>query len=136
MKKIFVASILLLCAFMVSAQQGGGGFQQMSPEQRAQMQTQRYETLKKDLNLTDKQLDDIKKIETEYQTKQQSLREQFGQGGDREKMREEQTKLNNERNAKVKPLLSADQYTKYESQANQMGGPGGGGQRQGGGGNR
>jgi len=122
MKKFFVACSLLMFAFMVSAQQGGGNRQgggQMSPERLAQ----RYEQLKKDLSLTDKQLDDIKKIETDYRTKMTEAREKAGD--DREKMRDEMTKLRNEQNAKVKPLLKDDQYAKYV-ESNQFGGrPGG-----------
>ena len=123
MKRIFVVSFLLMFAFMVSAQQGGGQRGQMTPERLAQ----RYEQLKKDLNLTDKQLDDIKKIEADYRTKMTAAREKAGD--DREKMREEMTKLRNEQNAKVKPLLKEDQYAKYV-ESNQFGGRPGGGNRQ------
>ena len=120
MKKIFVASILLMFVFMVSAQgRGGGG--QMSPEQQAQ----RFETMKKDLNLSDTQLAGIRKIEEEYQPKMSALIQQYG--SDREKMMEERTKLMNERNEKVKPLISADQYTKYVEMSSQQGRSGGGG---------
>ena len=122
MKKMFVAGILLMFAFMVSAQgRGGGG--QMSPEQQAQ----RFETMKKDLNLNDTQLAGIKKIEEEYQPKMSALFQQYGD--DREKMMQERTKLMNERNEKVKPLISAEQYTKYVEMSNQQGRPGGGGNR-------
>ena len=99
----------------------------MSPEQQAQ----RFETMKKDLNLNDTQLDGIKKIEEEYQPKMRELFQQYGD--DREKMMQERTKLMNERNEKVKPLISAEQYTKYVEMSSQQGRPGGGG---GGGGNR
>jgi len=122
MKKVFVASILLMFVFMVSAQgRGGGG--QMSPEQQAQ----RYETMKKDLGLNDSQLTSIKKIEEEYQPKMRELFQQYGD--DREKMMQERTKLMNERNEKVKPFISAEQYTKYVALSNQQRGPGGGGGR-------
>jgi len=124
MKKIFVASFLLMFAFMVSAQQGQGrgGGGQMSPEQQAQ----RYETMKKDLGLNDTQLAGIKKIEEEYQPKLAGLFQTYG--NDREKMMEERTKLTNEMNEKVKPLISAEQYTKFVGMSNQQGGrPGGGG---------
>jgi Spy/CpxP family protein refolding chaperone len=120
MKKIFVACCLLMFAFMVSAQQGGQR-RQMTPEQLEQ----RYEQMKKDLNLTDKQLGEIKKIEANFRTKMQEVREKAG--GDREKMREEMTKLRNEQNAKVKPLLKEDQYTKYVEMNQFRGRPGGGG---------
>ena len=124
MKKFFVAGIMLMFAFMVSAQgQGRGGGGQMSPEQQAQ----RFETMKKDLNLNDTQLSGIKNIEEEYQPKMLELFEKYG--NDREKMMQERTKLTNERNEKVKPLISAEQYTKYVEMSNQQGRPGGGGNR-------
>ena len=125
MKKFFVVSCLLMFAFMVSAQQGGGQRGQMTPERLAQ----RYEQYKKEMNLTDKQLDDIKKIEADYRTKMTAMREKIGD--DREKMREEMTKLRNEQNEKVKPLLKEDQYKKYVelNTFNRQGG-GGGGNRQ------
>ena len=131
MKKIFVATCLLMFAFIVSAQQGGG-FQQQTPEQRAQRLAQQLERMKTDLTLTDKQVADIKKVYDEYSPKQTELMQKY-QGGDREKMMEEFTKLNDERNAKIKPLISADQYTKYMET---FGRSFGGGQRQGGGGQR
>ena len=127
MKKFFVVSCLLMFTFMVSAQQGGGQRGQISPERLAQ----RYEQYKKEMNLTDKQLDEIKKIEADYRTKTTALREKVGD--DREKMREELTKLRNEQNEKVKPHLKEDQYKKYV-ELNTFGGPAG--NRQGGGGNR
>ena len=122
MKKFFVLSCLLMFAFMVSAQQGGGQRGQMSPERLAQ----RYEQYKKEMNLTDKQLDDIKKIEADYRTKMTAMREKIGD--DREKMREEMTKLRNEQNEKVKPLLKEDQYKKYV-ELNTFNRQGGGGNR-------
>ena len=139
MKKIFVASILFMFAFMVSAQQGGGQRGQMTPEQLAQFQAQQFERMKTDLTLTDKQVADIKKVYDEYTPKQNDLRQKYmgqGQGGDMEKFREESTKLNDERNAKIKPLITADQYTKYLESfgrgfgGGQQGRPGGGGPRQ------
>lgn len=120
MKKVFVACCLFVFAFAVSAQQGGGQGR-MNPEQR-------YERMKSELSLTDKQLADIKKIDEEYTPKTRELFEKYS--NDREKMTAEMTKLNEERNAKVKPLLSADQYTKYVEMNNRMRGggrPGGGG---------
>jgi hypothetical protein len=80
--------------------------------------------MKKDLGLNDTQLAGIKKIEEEYQPKMRELFQTYGD--DREKMMAERTKLMNERNEKVKPLISAEQYTKYVAMS-QQGRPGGGG---------
>ena len=126
MKKIFIVGCLLMFAFMVSAQQGGGQGRGMSPEQQAE----RYATMKKELGLTDDQLDKIKKIDEEFNPKMRELFEKYRD--DRDKMMEERTKLVEARNAKVKPLLSAEQYTKYVEMTSRFGGRGG--NRQGGGG--
>jgi len=121
MKNFFVAGIMLMFAFMASAQgQGRGGGGQMDPEQQAQ----RFETMKKDLSLNDTQLASIRKIEEEYQPKMLELFQKYGD--DREKMMQERTKLTNERNEKVKPLISVEQYTKYVEMSTQQGRPGGG----------
>jgi len=115
MKKIFIVTCMLTFAFMISAQGGQGrGFQQ-TPEQRAAY----FADMKKEVNLTDKQLTDIKKIDEDYRAKMQTARENAG--GDREKMRETMTKLRTEQTAKIKPLLSAEQFKKYEAfQAQRM----------------
>ena len=87
MKKIFIVGCLLMFAFMVSAQQGGGQRRGMSPEQQAE----RYATMKKELGLTDDQLTKIKKIDEEFTPKMRELYEKYRD--DREKMREEGRKL-------------------------------------------
>jgi hypothetical protein len=125
MKRIFVAGFLLMFSFMLSAQQGGPG-RGMSPEAQAQ----RYAQMKSEVGLNDQQLDAIKKIDEEFAPKQRELFEKFRDN--REQMAAERTKLNEERNAKVKPLLSAEQFTKYVEFTNRFGGRQGGG----GGGNR
>ena len=131
MKKIFVTCCLLMFAYMVSAQQGG----QMSPERLAEMRAQQYERMKSELSLTDTQLAAIKKVDDEfYYPKMQELRQQAGGNFNSESMRTEMTKLNEERNEKIKPLISAAQYAKFVESFTGFGRgrPGG----QGGGGNR
>ena len=123
MKKIFCITCMLTFALMISAQggQGGGQGRQMSPEQQAQ----RYERMKTELKLNDKQLAEIKKIDEEFAPKQRELFEKYRD--DREKMQAERTKLTEARNAKVKKLLSAEQYTKYVEFMRPRQGQGGGG---------
>jgi len=125
MKKIFCITCMLTFALMISAQggQGGGQGRQMSPEQQAQ----RYERMKTELKLNDKQLAEIKKIDEEFAPKQRELFEKYRD--DREKMQAERTKLTEARNAKVKKLLSAEQYTKYVEFMRPRQGQGGGGNR-------
>ena len=123
MKKIFVLSFMLMFALIVSAQQRRGGM--MSEEAMAQM----YEEMKKELSLTDKQFEDVKAIYTDYYTKMREQRESAG--GDREKMRELMTSLGEKRNEKIKEVLTAEQFTKYEKMEadRRQRGPGGGGGR-------
>jgi len=134
MKKFLIVGCLFVFAFMASAQGGQGGQRgQMTPERRAELAAQRYERMKTELKLTDKQVADIKKIDEEFAPKQRELAEKYRD--DREKMAAERTKLNEARNAKVKPLLSAEQYTKYiefnrPRQGQGQGQGGGGGNRQ------
>ena len=129
MKKFLVAGCLLMFAFMASAQGGQGGQRggQMTPEQRAEFAARRYERMKTELSLTDKQLADIKKVEEEFTPKQMELFEKYRD--DREKMGEEMRKLTDARNAKVKPLISTEQYTKYVEFNRPRQGGGGGGNR-------
>ena len=124
MKRIFFVTCLLTFAIMVSAQDGQrrGGFQ-MTPEQRAAY----FDQMKKDLNLNDKQFADFKKVSEEYQTKTREAMEKAGD--DREARREVMTKLRAEQNDKLKSVLTADQFKKYEeiqAQRMQRGGGGGG----------
>ena len=107
MKKIFIVSCLLTFAYMVSAQ-GGGGIQQNS-----ERMNQYYEAMKKECNLNDKQVAEIKKLDEAFFPKLAEVFEKYGDN--REKMTEEMTKVRTEQNTKVKPLLSADQFKKYEA---------------------
>ena len=134
MKKFLVLGCLFVFAFLASAQggQGGGGFQ-MTPEQQAEFQARRDERLKTECKLTDKQLADIKKVEESYTPKMNELRTKFMETQDREKWAADFQKLREEINAKVKPLISAEQYAKYVElnsptfgQRGQGGGGGGG----------
>ena len=123
MKKFLVLGCLLMIAFMASAQGGG----QITPEQRAEFMARRYERMKTELTLTDKQLADIKKVEEEFFPKQMELFEKYRD--DRETMMTEFQKLREEQNKKVKPLISAEQYTKYVEFNRPRQGGGGGGNR-------
>ena len=132
MKRIFVVAFMLALAFTVSAQPagggqrpaGGGGFQQ-TPEQIAA----NLETMKKELSLNDKQFDDFKKIDEEYNAKMAATL----QSGNFD--RDAMTKMREEQTTKIKAVLTADQFKKYEElQAQRMqrgpgGAPGGGGPR-------
>jgi Spy/CpxP family protein refolding chaperone len=124
MKKIVLVASLFIFAFMVSAQQGG---QRRGPMSEEQMK-QRYEELTKELTLKPAQLDSIKKFDQEFFAKQRVAREKAGD--DREKMRDEFTKLRNQQTEKIKSVLTAEQFKKYQAYQEKLrerrGGGGGG----------
>lgn len=122
MKKIF---FLLLACFSLGlaaqAQQPGGGRGQ-NPEAMKQM-------LKDSLQLNDKQLDSVVAIMQEFQPKQ---REIFSnQDMSREEKMVKMKELGDARNARLKSVLTNEQYKKYqemeERRRQRMGGgrPGG-----------
>lgn len=118
MKKILVLGCLFMFAFMVSAQNRGGG-------QGPGDMDKRYEELKKKLSLNDQQVDSLKVIDQEFFTKMREQREK--NGGDREKGREEMKKMGEQRDERVKTILTDEQFTKYKEMENQrrQRGPGG-----------
>jgi hypothetical protein len=73
---------------------------------------QRYDELTKELTLKPAQLDSIKKIDQEFFAKQRAAREKAGD--DRDQMREEFTKLRNQQTERIKTVLTADQFKKYQ----------------------
>jgi len=124
MKKNVLVAGLLVFALMVSAQQGGQRRGQMSEEALKQ----RYEELTKELTLKTAQIDSIKKIDQEFFAKQRVARENAGD--DRGKMREEFTKLRNQQTERIKTVLTAEQFKKYQEYQEKLrerrGGGGGG----------
>jgi len=126
MKKFVITGCIAMCALMVSAQNQGG---QTMEQRRAAW----YETLTKELKITTSQLDSIKKFDAEFAPKQRELFEKYRD--DREKMTTERAKLTDQLNAKIKKVLTADQYKKYDElnkqrqERTRQGGGGGGGNR-------
>lgn len=104
MKKFLSFAIALLFAAATAFAQGSGGMN-ATPEERAQRQTERItERLKLDKPQTDKvyalSLDRAKQAQELFASGQR----------DRTKMQELQTKFDE----KLKPILTADQWTEYE----------------------
>lgn len=137
MKKVlFICTMVLICSIGAFAQ-GNRGNNRANMQERMK---ERIENYVKELKLDTKKAAEFKKVLTESSEKMQkemaSARESGNQ--DREAMREKMTKLNNERDAAVKKVLSADEYKKYqeilkkEQEQRGQGRPGG----QGGGGRR
>jgi ribosomal protein L29 len=102
----FLLSCMFMFAFMVSAQGPGG--RGVSDEERAKQ----YEELKKELTLSDQQVDSLRAIDREFFTKMREARER--NGNNREKNRADMTSLTEKRNVRIKTILTEEQYTKYQ----------------------
>ncbi|PQA58298.1 hypothetical protein [Siphonobacter curvatus] len=122
MKKLVFSLGALLLATTLTFAQGEMG---RSPEERAQRQT---EQLTKQLNLSADQAAKVKTLSDERMKQMQEMRAS-GARPDRQKMQE----LQENYEAKLKPILSTEQWTQYEKmreeQRNRMregrrGGPG------------
>jgi hypothetical protein len=89
--------------------------QRMSPQERT-------DQLAKELGLTAEQKAKVLDVFTQ----QQKNMPKPGEGGDFDAMREKMMKMREERNAKLKEILTKEQYAKYEKMAPpRRGGPGG-----------
>ena len=117
-----------------------GGQQRLSQEQRTKQQV---DTLAKVLTLNASQKEKLTKVFTDNAAEMRKMRESMGENTDREQMRTEMEKMRTAQNAKIKEVLTSEQFTKYQKwQESQprlgggrgQGGPGGpGGGRPGGG---
>jgi hypothetical protein len=110
MKKLFVVSIMLLASFaFAQAQQGGGGFQNMTAEELAKRQDDRLATLL--TGLTADQKAKLKVVNLDLAKEQIAARQK--NQGNMEAMREASQKLEATREAKYKAILTPDQLKKY-----------------------
>lgn len=117
--------IMLLLAFALAlnigafAQQGqgqGGNRQRMSVEERVKATVEKMTT---DLSLTKDQQVKLDSVYTASYKAMQKMREDAQAGGgnfDRSAFE----KMNTERDTKIKSILTADQYKKYEAQQAEM----------------
>ncbi len=76
-------------------------------EDMSKMQTER---MKKDLNLSDKQTDEVSAINLKFAKKMEMQRK--NSNGNRESMREQMMTMRKEKNAALQKILSNDQYEK------------------------
>ena len=111
MKKLGILFIIMLVVSSVSMAQGFGG-QQMDPEERAKQQTAQ---IKEAVGLNAEQEKKVLDLNIEQGKKQSKMFEEMqGGGGDMEGMREKMTAMREETNKKMKEILTAEQWTKYE----------------------
>jgi len=129
-KTILFIAIALVSVLTTQAQGGGGGGQQRTPEERVKQTMERLADLKLDKDQTEKTTAIFKEF---YETRQKTMEEMRAGGGqpDREAMRAKMTKMNDERDEKLKKIFTEDQYKKWKDEIEPSMRP----QRQGGGGN-
>lgn len=118
MKKIILTLIVALCAVVANAQ----GFRQMNPEDMAKRQAER---IKETCGINDEQYAKIYDLylaqSKQTQAMMDSLRAQANNGGERPRFdREAMQKRQDEMNAKIKAVLTEEQYAKYEEMQKQM----------------
>jgi periplasmic protein CpxP/Spy len=110
MKRTILFLSLILLVFSGSfAQppQGGGG--RFNPEER---QKQQLEMMKKELSLTPEQTTKVEALNKETGEKMRALFE--ANSGDRDKAREKMRAVREESDTKLKAILTAEQYTKWQ----------------------
>jgi periplasmic protein CpxP/Spy len=99
---------------------GGGGYQQLSPEDRAYNQTKQ---MKKMLNLSKEQFDKIEIINTKYALLMDSTMK--ANGGFSPEMREKMKPMMEAKDRELKPILTEEQIKLYEENRKKMGTGGG-----------
>ena len=111
MKKLGILFIMLVMA-ATSMAQGFGGGMQMDPEERAKQQTAQ---IKEAVGLNAEQEKKVLDLNIAQGKEQAKMFESMqGGGGDMEGMREKMTAMREETNKKMKEILTAEQWTKYE----------------------
>ena len=109
MKKLLIISMMLVATItLVTAQPGQGQRQNMTPEERAKITTERMVEL---LGLNADQKAEVEAIELDL-AKQLAAKMQNNQGN-REAMQEVRLEIDKLREEKYKPVLSDAQFKKY-----------------------
>lgn len=109
-----IAVMLFGVISFANAQQGGqnrGGMGGVSPEERIKRQT---DQLVEKLKLTDDQKTKVTEIFKAQGEAQMKMREEMGQGGDREAMMAKMQKITSDTETKINALLTDDQKKEYK----------------------
>ncbi|MGG9964280.1 hypothetical protein [Ferruginibacter sp. SUN106] len=136
-KQILVAAVAALFSITaVNAQGGGGNFQRRTPEERLKPIHDKLDSAFKLDAAKMKQVDDI--FLNSFKESDKKMEEMRAGGGqmDRDAWQAARQKMNDERDAKLKDVLTADQLKIWKEQIEPTTRPqrGGGGNRGGGGG--
>jgi len=118
--KILMTLCLIITGLSTYAQfgqgGGGGGYQQLSPEDRAYNQTKQ---MKKVLSLTKEQFDKVESINVKYAMLMDSTMK--ANGGFSPEMREKMKPIMEAKDKELKPILTEDQIKMYEENRKKMG---------------
>lgn len=106
MKKLMMICMLVFATAAFAQAQQGGGRMGGTPEERAK---RNVDQLNEKVKLTDDQKTKVTALYLEQGTKMAKVFESMQDGGDREKMRAEMTKANEETNTKISALLNDEQ---------------------------
>jgi Spy/CpxP family protein refolding chaperone len=106
MKMFLAAALFLMMGLSVNAQS------RKAPDRSENRPDKETADLVKELDLSDKQAAQVKKIHQDFGEKMEKARK--NNDGDREDMREHMAKMEKEKNAEMKTVLSKEQYKKYE----------------------
>jgi hypothetical protein len=122
--KFLLTICLISSALGIYAQDGqgggGGGFQQLSPEDRAYNQTKQ---MKKTLSLSKEQFDKIEMINVKYAMIMDSTMK--ANGGFSPEMREKMKPMMEAKDKEIKPILTEEQMKLYEESRKKMANGGG-----------
>lgn len=107
-KVIFISALMVLSTISMYAQNRGGDMQKRMKE--------RIENYVKELKLEGEKADKFRNVQNasieKMQKEMDSMRESGNQ--DRDAMRTKMTKLNEERDAEIKKVLSDEEFKKYQ----------------------
>lgn len=110
MRKLIITTVLFVTAFTIAqAQPGQGRGFNGTPEERAERQTA---DLKEKLTLSEAQAAKVKAVNLKYAEKMEAMRQDTTSG--REAMRAKMQTLRAEKQAEIKPFLTAEQFAQYE----------------------
>lgn len=122
--KILMSICLIMMGLSTYAQfgegGGGGGYQQLSPEDRAYNQTKQ---MKKMLSLSKEQFDKVEIINVKYAMLMDSTMKV--NGGFSPEMREKMKPMMEAKDKELKPILTEDQIKLYDENRKKMGNGGG-----------
>jgi hypothetical protein len=112
----FCLIITALGTYAQFGQGGGGGYQQLSPEDRAYNQTKQ---MKKMLTLTKEQFDQVEIVNVKYALLMDSTMK--ANGGFSPEMREKMKPMMEAKDKELKPILTEEQNKLYEENRKKMG---------------